>query len=189
MSHPEKEQGLAEVEAALRSEQVSRETLSRITAILALKVLDMVDFHHMDEDLEAGKADPKFVGPIKRSVAMASPGLFPEALRPLASSLKAEMLDLEAALVRNDLELAKAKSHEAHERYHQLQHGLAEWLGSGGVQTHGRTNQTLERNTALHDHGGLSHSQPTYTCTMHPEVKSNSPGSCPKCGMRLVPAK
>jgi hypothetical protein len=27
----------------------------------------------------------------------------------------------------------------------------------------------------------------TYTCEMHPEVKSNKPGKCPKCGMELVP--
>ena len=26
----------------------------------------------------------------------------------------------------------------------------------------------------------------TYTCTMHPEVTSDKPGSCPKCGMALV---
>ncbi len=28
-----------------------------------------------------------------------------------------------------------------------------------------------------------------YTCPMHPEVKQNGPGKCPKCGMALVPAK
>ncbi len=27
-----------------------------------------------------------------------------------------------------------------------------------------------------------------YTCPMHPEVRSNAPGKCPKCGMDLVPA-
>lgn len=27
----------------------------------------------------------------------------------------------------------------------------------------------------------------TYTCPMHPEVRSHEPGSCPKCGMTLVP--
>jgi uncharacterized membrane protein YraQ (UPF0718 family) len=27
----------------------------------------------------------------------------------------------------------------------------------------------------------------TYTCPMHPEVQSSSPGRCPKCGMDLVP--
>ena len=26
----------------------------------------------------------------------------------------------------------------------------------------------------------------TYTCPMHREVVSNSPGKCPKCGMDLV---
>jgi hypothetical protein len=25
-----------------------------------------------------------------------------------------------------------------------------------------------------------------YTCTMHPEVLSDKPGKCPKCGMTLV---
>lgn len=27
----------------------------------------------------------------------------------------------------------------------------------------------------------------TYTCPMHPEVKRDKPGSCPKCGMALEP--
>jgi hypothetical protein len=29
----------------------------------------------------------------------------------------------------------------------------------------------------------------TYTCTMHPEVISDKPGKCPKCGMDLVEKK
>lgn len=28
-----------------------------------------------------------------------------------------------------------------------------------------------------------------YTCTMHNEVMSNNPGTCPKCGMKLVQQK
>ena len=28
-----------------------------------------------------------------------------------------------------------------------------------------------------------------YTCTMHPEVVTNQPGKCPKCGMDLVEKK
>jgi Cu+-exporting ATPase len=28
-----------------------------------------------------------------------------------------------------------------------------------------------------------------YTCPMHPDVKSDKPGKCPKCGMALAPMK
>jgi hypothetical protein len=28
-----------------------------------------------------------------------------------------------------------------------------------------------------------------YTCTMHPEVISDTPGHCPKCGMEMVRVK
>ncbi|MDP1973481.1 MAG: heavy metal-binding domain-containing protein, partial [Sediminibacterium sp.] len=31
------------------------------------------------------------------------------------------------------------------------------------------------------------HNQQRYTCPMHPEIVKNEPGSCPKCGMNLVP--
>lgn len=45
------------------------------------------------------------------------------------------------------------------------------------------------------DHSGhAGHAAPasesvTYTCPMHPEVVSDKPGQCPKCGMNLVPKK
>ena len=42
-----------------------------------------------------------------------------------------------------------------------------------------------------HAHGDhsepASHEPGLYTCPMHPEVTSDTPGSCPKCGMDLVP--
>jgi hypothetical protein len=39
-----------------------------------------------------------------------------------------------------------------------------------------------------HAHGGTP-SQPAavFTCPMHPEVNSDEPGLCPKCGMKLEP--
>src|SRR2546428_812547 len=40
------------------------------------------------------------------------------------------------------------------------------------------------------DHSGRHHmsADPTvYTCPMHPEIRSASPGTCPICGMKLVP--
>jgi Cu+-exporting ATPase len=46
-----------------------------------------------------------------------------------------------------------------------------------------------------HDHGASAVAEPAvpasqasgYTCPMHPEVRSDGPGSCPKCGMALEP--
>src|SRR6266700_7806702 len=39
------------------------------------------------------------------------------------------------------------------------------------------------------DHGGSAGKPQAiiYTCPMHPEVTSDKPGRCPKCGMNLVP--
>ena len=41
--------------------------------------------------------------------------------------------------------------------------------------------------------GGLSNQNmeatKTYTCSMHPEVISDTPGKCPKCGMELIEKK
>ncbi len=39
-----------------------------------------------------------------------------------------------------------------------------------------------------HEGHGMAHDAVVeYTCPMHPEVRQNEPGSCPKCGMNLVP--
>jgi hypothetical protein len=35
--------------------------------------------------------------------------------------------------------------------------------------------------------GGDASPAAQYTCPMHPEVVSDQPGNCPKCGMKLVP--
>ena len=46
---------------------------------------------------------------------------------------------------------------------------------------------------ASHDHDHSAHAATEvpaqYTCPMHPEVLSSEPGSCPKCGMFLVPVE
>jgi hypothetical protein len=52
--------------------------------------------------------------------------------------------------------------------------------------------------TALAQHSGREHDheqkqghekKQKYTCLMHPEVITDYPGNCPKCGMKLVPLK
>ncbi len=41
-----------------------------------------------------------------------------------------------------------------------------------------------------HDDGKHQHmDKTTYTCSMHPEIKSDKPGKCPKCGMKMVEKK
>lgn len=49
---------------------------------------------------------------------------------------------------------------------------------------------TAEKNNASTTNEATSDkpmaSSVVYTCTMHPEVISDKPGSCPKCGMDLV---
>jgi hypothetical protein len=42
---------------------------------------------------------------------------------------------------------------------------------------------------AFYPAGVLDRHQTVYTCPMHPEIQSSTPGTCPKCGMTLVPQK
>lgn len=36
-------------------------------------------------------------------------------------------------------------------------------------------------------HGHTAPEDVVWTCSMHPEIRSNEPGDCPKCGMELIP--
>jgi Cu(I)/Ag(I) efflux system membrane fusion protein len=44
-------------------------------------------------------------------------------------------------------------------------------------------NNSTQKNNAVET---SSTKTEVYTCTMHPEVRSDKPGDCPKCGMKLV---
>ena len=45
------------------------------------------------------------------------------------------------------------------------------------------------RPTGEHDYDHEQEEKQQYTCPMHPEVMTDHPGNCPKCGMKLVPIK
>jgi hypothetical protein len=47
--------------------------------------------------------------------------------------------------------------------------------------------QTAAADQIAHQHG--QQPKQKYTCPMHPEVVTDHPGNCPKCGMTLVPVK
>jgi hypothetical protein len=53
------------------------------------------------------------------------------------------------------------------------------FLGACGSKSQKGTNQTED----------VSTEHVYYTCEMHPEVQSDKPGNCPKCGMELIKAK
>src|SRR2546425_11346417 len=44
-----------------------------------------------------------------------------------------------------------------------------------------------EKHEGHSDHPRMNADETIYTCPMHPEIRSTSPGTCPKCGMTLVP--
>ncbi len=47
--------------------------------------------------------------------------------------------------------------------------------------------ETPHQETEETAHGALPAQEAIYTCPMHPEVRRNGPGACPKCGMALEP--
>lgn len=66
---------------------------------------------------------------------------------------------------------------------------IAIMLSIGLVACNGSSSaeQTATKDTATND--AMSVSGVKYTCTMHPEIISDTPGKCPKCGMTLVEMK
>src|SRR5690606_18027243 len=58
--------------------------------------------------------------------------------------------------------------------------GLGYWLGSAGGDDAVAAHE--------HTHGADDASAPTiWTCSMDPQVRQDGPGSCPICGMDLIP--
>jgi uncharacterized paraquat-inducible protein A len=45
--------------------------------------------------------------------------------------------------------------------------------------------QEKKHDDTKHEHMDMAKDKAMYTCSMHPEVKSDKPGECPKCGMEL----
>ncbi|MEC9397233.1 MAG: heavy metal-binding domain-containing protein, partial [Myxococcota bacterium] len=54
----------------------------------------------------------------------------------------------------------------------------------------GRNTEPAQDATGEHTHAGEDKkaSEETWTCSMHPQIRSPEPGSCPICGMDLIPA-
>ncbi len=60
---------------------------------------------------------------------------------------------------------------------------VASWFGGGSEQPNVPATSAVSSS-------GDSQSKPTiWTCSMHPQIRRDGPGSCPICGMDLVPVK
>jgi FtsP/CotA-like multicopper oxidase with cupredoxin domain len=75
-------------------------------------------------------------------------------------------------------------------------HALSDELGPGMGRGMGMTTSEKETSNLVGQNQHQGHNMKTagagqegYVCPMHPEVKSDKPGKCPKCGMALVPVK
>ncbi len=55
---------------------------------------------------------------------------------------------------------------------------LLGWLFFGGSD---------KTSSEEHDHSTEMAGETTWTCSMHPQIRSNEPGDCPICGMDLIP--
>ncbi len=51
-----------------------------------------------------------------------------------------------------------------------------------GAQFFGGSNESFQTTEAEHEHEST-----TWTCSMHPQIRSQEPGQCPICGMDLIP--
>ena len=67
---------------------------------------------------------------------------------------------------------------------------LGLWLGSGSGSSPTETPQAQNAHVHDEDTGNTEADEngTTWTCSMHPAVRSDEPGSCPICGMDLIPA-
>ena len=68
-------------------------------------------------------------------------------------------------------------AHAGHDREKMRDHGKNAEHGHGKADRHDHTQHAAAEEPAK------------FTCPMHPEIVTDQPGSCPKCGMFLVPAK
>lgn len=86
---------------------------------------------------------------------------------------------------------AATSPHAGHAMPEQDHKAHAQTQSDPMTEGHDHTKSARSGHGAGHSHGSMTHAAEEnpaqYTCPMHPDVVSDDPGSCPKCGMFLVP--
>jgi hypothetical protein len=90
--------------------------------------------------------------------------------------------DSEPGTIRSDEAGETPMTGNIHQEHGMMQHG--EHGGMGGEGHKGMESQG-EGGMQGMEHSPPTEGKATYTCPMHPEVVSDRPGNCPKCGMVL----
>jgi hypothetical protein len=67
------------------------------------------------------------------------------------------------------------------------EHGVKE--APAGHEGHGSHTQAAPADAGAGEAAPPAGSAAVYTCPMHPQIRKPKPGSCPICGMDLVPAR
>lgn len=109
---------------------------------------------------------PVHLDPSNPDAPEANPVALPTALRPAAASTSPNVTEEDVA----------ANEHSSHGAVPGAPTRSDGEMGSGSSHR-GQLESEVEGET------------PIFECPMHPEVRQNEPGRCPKCGMKLVPKK
>jgi hypothetical protein len=60
---------------------------------------------------------------------------------------------------------------------------------SVGLRSDFDASRPQSSSSAPHVHAAAPQAAVPHACPMHPEIEQKEPGTCPKCGMKLVPRK
>ncbi len=72
------------------------------------------------------------------------------------------------------------------EQVNETEHACCSHDSTEDHSKHDHSNSKHDHSKMEHDHSKMKkESSGTYTCPMHPEIREDGPGSCPKCGMGL----
>ena len=152
----------------LEVRQRSKGPIARIDRFVACAIAVLV--------VSACAAEVKQLPPTLDPASAEAPEGAPETPRSLAGPLPREAMPLAQFAageggMADHADTAHTDEHAAHGRSDQQDSAARDATEAGTTHPKG--------------HGEARH--PTiYTCPMHPEVRQDRPGSCPKCGMKLV---